>query len=128
MIRRPPRSTLFPYTTLFRSSSLRAVVGMPNGIDLEDGRKHGWAPVQVQTGFAHLGPNRANRLAARNPRDAIIEQAPPRLARHPDSDHGITNEVLPLWALVGGGRKRRRNWVGDGQPRPALSPSHTPQT
>src|SRR2546425_9337669 len=24
MIRRPPRSTLFPYTTLFRSSSLRA--------------------------------------------------------------------------------------------------------
>src|SRR5256712_4637424 len=25
MIRRPPRSTLFPYTTLFRSSSLMAV-------------------------------------------------------------------------------------------------------
>src|SRR5260370_9202277 len=24
MIRRPPRSTLFPYTTLFRSSTLRA--------------------------------------------------------------------------------------------------------
>src|SRR2546425_5644270 len=27
MIRRPPRSTLFPYTTLFRSSSRRARVG-----------------------------------------------------------------------------------------------------
>src|SRR3712207_8217878 len=27
MIRRPPRSTLFPYTTLFRSSDLR-----PNGV------------------------------------------------------------------------------------------------
>src|SRR2546430_17731354 len=26
MIRRPPRSTLFPYTTLFRSSGLRGVV------------------------------------------------------------------------------------------------------
>src|SRR3712207_8038595 len=26
MIRRPPRSTLFPYTTLFRSRSLRAAV------------------------------------------------------------------------------------------------------
>src|SRR5690348_17801870 len=25
MIRRPPRSTLFPYTTLFRSSSIRQV-------------------------------------------------------------------------------------------------------
>src|SRR2546427_4906743 len=31
MIRRPPRSTLFPYTTLFRSDVLRAhdVVGAP---------------------------------------------------------------------------------------------------
>src|SRR5438876_4849312 len=27
MIRRPPRSTLFPYTTLFRSEKLVAVVG-----------------------------------------------------------------------------------------------------
>src|SRR2546429_5393820 len=26
MIRRPPRSTLFPYTTLFRSASLSAIV------------------------------------------------------------------------------------------------------
>src|SRR3712207_9001417 len=26
MIRRPPRSTLFPYTTLFRSAPLRALV------------------------------------------------------------------------------------------------------
>src|SRR3712207_7296884 len=27
MIRRPPRSTLFPYTTLFRSASLTATIG-----------------------------------------------------------------------------------------------------
>src|SRR5688572_31366344 len=27
MIRRPPRSTLFPYTTLFRSGRLRAALG-----------------------------------------------------------------------------------------------------
>src|SRR2546421_7050329 len=27
MIRRPPRSTLFPYTTLFRSGALPSVVG-----------------------------------------------------------------------------------------------------
>src|SRR3712207_6978515 len=35
MIRRPPRSTLFPYTTLFRSARAAArrlaVVGAPNG-------------------------------------------------------------------------------------------------
>src|SRR5258707_9884301 len=29
MIRRPPRSTLFPYTTLFRSRGLRAGAGGP---------------------------------------------------------------------------------------------------
>src|SRR2546429_5117531 len=28
MIRRPPRSTLFPYTTLFRSTTIRAIVGL----------------------------------------------------------------------------------------------------
>src|SRR2546422_4304573 len=33
MIRRPPRSTLFPYTTLFRSRVLRTVIEqMPVGI------------------------------------------------------------------------------------------------
>src|SRR3712207_7253606 len=29
MIRRPPRSTLFPYTTLFRSESFSPTIGMP---------------------------------------------------------------------------------------------------
>src|SRR3712207_8805363 len=31
MIRRPPRSTLFPYTTLFRSASLTAGLAVPAG-------------------------------------------------------------------------------------------------
>src|SRR3712207_7120695 len=29
MIRRPPRSTLFPYTTLFRSTNLKTFIGYP---------------------------------------------------------------------------------------------------
>src|SRR5256885_11655720 len=33
MIRRPPRSTLFPYTTLFRSRYLR-IIGKTESIDL----------------------------------------------------------------------------------------------
>src|SRR5690349_24112421 len=37
MIRRPPRSTLFPYTTLFRSDPLVVVVGGEAG-DLLPGR------------------------------------------------------------------------------------------
>src|SRR2546422_7047741 len=35
MIRRPPRSTLFPYTTLFRSEVARGIVGANAG-GLED--------------------------------------------------------------------------------------------
>src|SRR5215467_16402010 len=31
MIRRPPRSTLFPYTTLFRSARLEFADGAPDG-------------------------------------------------------------------------------------------------
>src|SRR2546422_10484653 len=33
MIRRPPRSTLFPYTTLFRSAELRGTLGNCNNVD-----------------------------------------------------------------------------------------------
>src|SRR2546429_6728943 len=36
MIRRPPRSTLFPYTTLFRSSR-----DMPEGRHIAEGGHHG---------------------------------------------------------------------------------------
>src|SRR3712207_7741200 len=32
MIRRPPRSTLFPYTTLFRSGPVRALTAGPAGV------------------------------------------------------------------------------------------------
>src|SRR2546426_6945761 len=45
MIRRPPRSTLFPYTTLFRSNAPHYVFGMRAGIkvgnsQLVDGMIH----------------------------------------------------------------------------------------
>src|SRR3712207_8604765 len=56
MIRRPPRSTLFPYTTLFRSDS--AVLGVLPGAEvfarfrsLVDG-----AAEQIATGVAPVAP------------------------------------------------------------------------
>src|SRR2546430_9217241 len=36
MIRRPPRSTLFPYTTLFRSESKNRIVQVHATIELKD--------------------------------------------------------------------------------------------
>src|SRR5260370_30622465 len=42
MIRRPPRSTLFPYTTLFRSRPLRLAPAVrEHGLDLSDAAEHG---------------------------------------------------------------------------------------
>src|SRR2546422_1375303 len=51
MIRRPPRSTLFPYTTLFRSSTRPGSAPVP--VDEEIGRV---APVIEQLVRRGLGP------------------------------------------------------------------------
>src|SRR5258708_31375491 len=52
MIRRPPRSTLFPYTTLFRSSQLPTLDGRLSSSDI-----HG-LPITIQklTGLARVSP------------------------------------------------------------------------
>src|SRR3712207_6858280 len=59
MIRRPPRSTLFPYTTLFRSDPLhggRALVGR-EGLVAEDGEALLQAQLEpVAAGDAVAGP------------------------------------------------------------------------
>src|SRR3712207_7576305 len=39
MIRRPPRSTLFPYTTLFRSAGVRPALRVEDGGDAQEPRK-----------------------------------------------------------------------------------------
>src|SRR5256884_3461269 len=74
MIRRPPRSTLFPYTTLFRSVSVGAEIGEVGGKNsdvhelkafmdgyvralarLEGGPYTGISKISVQTGTSHGG-------------------------------------------------------------------------
>src|SRR5690554_7284656 len=65
MIRRPPRSTLFPYTTLFRSVNL---VGKRvfTGLELEaDGRSHHFqhlAEGVLQIPFVSTGDRKSTRL------------------------------------------------------------------
>src|SRR2546421_10664372 len=68
MIRRPPRSTLFPYTTLFRSSyldySLSVIIGraLP---DVRDGLKPVHRRILYTMQQMGLQPNRATRKCAR---------------------------------------------------------------
>src|SRR3712207_7641503 len=56
MIRRPPRSTLFPYTTLFRSPRMRARMSAESPVLLLSGagygrlRRDGWGWVRLRDG------------------------------------------------------------------------------
>src|SRR2546425_13130056 len=79
MIRRPPRSTLFPYTTLFRSRELRGktmgVVGLGRigGHVAQLARAFG---MQVVGHDPYLSPERAAELQVRLlPLDQLLRQA-----------------------------------------------------
>src|SRR3712207_8758244 len=56
MIRRPPRSTLFPYTTLFRSREGLRGAAVAAGLD---------ADPLLQRGGEHVGLHRGTRLPLR---------------------------------------------------------------
>src|SRR2546428_10283837 len=58
MIRRPPRSTLFPYTTLFRSDHRTRDLGVP-GLGSREGRHH----VHIDIDDAPAPRGRAERPA-----------------------------------------------------------------
>src|SRR5256885_11352158 len=75
MIRRPPRSTLFPYTTLFRSVRLRRVLG-PVDVEAEDAeREQNEEP--AQRAQAPIRRGRAEALA--NFRRQILDRKSTRL-------------------------------------------------
>src|SRR5690349_24167528 len=59
MIRRPPRSTLFPYTTLFRSNFRVIPVASGNTADPGQNINDGEASASVQ--FFHLRTNNPDR-------------------------------------------------------------------
>src|SRR2546427_5392815 len=79
MIRRPPRSTLFPYTTLFRSPLPRAQrppPGTARGIGLP--RTRGSVPRPARAGRDRLpGDARAPRAAPRGRKTAAPPPPPP---------------------------------------------------
>src|SRR3712207_6897742 len=62
MIRRPPRSTLFPYTTLFRSARVPRRDG--RGRELRVGQPPGDRPLRARGDRARGGGGRRSRNAA----------------------------------------------------------------
>src|SRR2546426_3102650 len=57
MIRRPPRSTLFPYTTLFRSRRTGGRAGRPDRLDARGGRQRAGVEPGVEAGRRRRGPH-----------------------------------------------------------------------
>src|SRR5947208_14376973 len=84
MIRRPPRSTLFPYTTLFRSTAIRATVGNLKAT-IWEGPSPGASPdrvtrpVPTSYTYARRSVMRTTRLE----RGSLLELGIARLARLP---------------------------------------------
>src|SRR3712207_8960406 len=78
MIRRPPRSTLFPYTTLFRSGDERLVVHDPRRRHLRD---HPLAPGVERPLEEERVPHRGQQLVAPllGPGDRVLDRKSTRL-------------------------------------------------
>ena len=74
MIRRPPRSTLFPYTTLFRSTKNTAVLIADAVLDAqkydEDGTSNGWSDATLRE---WLNTTMYQELFSEREKEAIVE-------------------------------------------------------
>src|SRR3989449_9583311 len=102
MIRRPPRSTLFPYTTLFRSQPIEEV-----------------RPVAQRAAVGMQSPENRNRLA----RAVDQERVSPEVSRHElGPRQGLDQEAGSLVDGRQGPLALRDPAVqdGPGHPRPAL--------
>src|SRR3712207_6912360 len=70
MIRRPPRSTLFPYTTLFRSATIRPRRIMERGCTIDPACPVLLLPSVMELVIPRLRPNdRPHRRSGRTARD-----------------------------------------------------------
>src|SRR6266540_5999868 len=112
MIRRPPRSTLFPYTTLFRSPAAPGSLELHDVSDLEPSEK---SELRVAMGRDHA--------VARLPRTRAAVQVPRPEGEGPAGDAGEHDDVLPQPR----GAKTRDGPGVRGGPRPDRFPARDRQ-
>src|SRR5258708_10867071 len=79
MIRRPPRSTLFPYTTLFRSHLARSGRALHRGAAEENCRAAGFRTWQGHTGTRRSLRNDREKWRARSEEHTSELQSPDHL-------------------------------------------------
>src|SRR5438132_5779730 len=84
MIRRPPRSTLFPYTTLFRSDRGRHRPPLARGADADDRPECGRRGVDRRREGEGEGEDAADARWRRYGRDVRSEEHTSELQSHSD--------------------------------------------
>src|SRR5256886_9126640 len=85
MIRRPPRSTLFPYTTLFRSSEVSALLGrMPSAVGYQPTLATEMGQLQERITSTRTG-SVTSVQAIYVPADDLTDPAPANTFAHLDS-------------------------------------------
>src|SRR2546429_5605573 len=98
MIRRPPRSTLFPYTTLFRSLCIRIISLMaPVAVHGRIARSVVAARVAVRASIDHRSDRAGNRGARRQHVRALQREARRRVDRKStrlNSSHGYISYAV----------------------------------
>src|SRR3712207_8409496 len=97
MIRRPPRSTLFPYTTLFRSAAPDADLGQGEGRVVPRA-----AARSMEAPHRALGPARD----AITPRDAAGAMPPPRTRSEEHTSELQSRQYLVCRLLL---EKKKKN-------------------
>src|SRR5947209_16654039 len=93
MIPRPPRSTLFPYTTLFRSDDDRA-------LDLHELQARGRVPLHVEADRRRGGEGTRAREPRSAARPARVGGRGPRRAHRPSRSEEHTSELQSRQYLV----------------------------
>src|SRR2546426_6925428 len=139
MIRRPPRSTLFPYTTLFRSEAARqddavdvvqVAVAMPDVLDRlpQDFRDH---VVEVAVAPRPREHDHAESHGVESPLEAGLSY---RRQAAPSKRSALTRSCTPRapgWRGGGGTSRRRgrgpaRPWARPARPRSPCPPAGQP--
>src|SRR3712207_851089 len=92
MIRRPPRSTLFPYTTLFRSRRFRRLAA---GRRRSKRRRPGEPTRRSRSGGATAGGGVVRAVVYRRPNEVAVEEVPdPRIEQPSDAIVRITSSCI----------------------------------
>src|SRR5260221_3178398 len=87
MIRRPPRSTLFPYTTLFRSDSVRQPLGPGQSQTVQSAQASQWPAQGSAAGMVRPGRSEEHTSELQSHSDLVCRLLLEKKKYHSMNEH-----------------------------------------